>query len=77
MIDDHLYGAWKLSAPSRDVAGLARFKLKSILRFLVDPRVLLGFGVLFFGGIVAAAELSQHLEKRKKPPPSSSAPEDK
>jgi len=51
--------------------------LDNILQFLIDPRVLLGLGVLFFGGIVAFAEISQLLDKRKKPPPSASEPDGK
>lgn len=44
------------------------FRMQSILQVVFDPRVLLGFGVIFFGGIVGWAELSHHLEQRRRKP---------
>jgi hypothetical protein len=42
--------------------------LHNVLQVALDPRVWLGGVLLVFGGIVAFAEISQHLERRKKPP---------
>ena len=42
--------------------------VQSLLQFALDPRTWLRGGLIFFGGIVAFAEISQRFEKKGKPP---------
>ena len=54
---------------------LAAVMLQSVLQIVMDPRVWLGGGILFFGGIIAFAELSQRLENNKRNPPAADVDE--
>jgi hypothetical protein len=40
--------------------------LQSVLQVVMDPRVWLGGGLLFFGGLVAFAEISHRIDGKQQ-----------
>jgi hypothetical protein len=44
--------------------------LHNLLQFLLDPRVVFAFGIVFFGGFVLAGEISHYRDRKRKPPSS-------